>query len=181
MKKKLIIVILLTVLVVVGVVIYSTTNKTNMVKEIVETEVTEVENAEVIISAVVPVGIPDEEQIMEKNESGEEAVSDNLSNKNSIIVGNTESSSAGIIPVSPTVPSVPTPDVNMGVEDSEVQMMPDSEASKPTMEDLENLAPGAQIGDTGFTWGAGVGGLGTQTPTTDGYGNGVDITIEPVN
>ena len=79
------------------------------------------------------------------------------------------------VPVTPASVPTPTPapsaSANAGGGD----------ASKPTMKDLEQLAPGSQIGDSGFTWGAGVGGLGTGTPTTDGYGDGTTITIEPVN
>ena len=72
----------------------------------------------------------------------------------------------------------------MGCENGEsntnIPLVQDAEASNSTMEALEQLELGAQIGDSGFTWGTEVGGLGTGTPTTDGYGNGVEITIEPM-
>lgn len=61
-------------------------------------------------------------------------------------------------------------------------VVPETPAPTPAPEgvaDYNNVEPGQELGNTGITMLELVGG-GEFVPTTDGYGPGVEITIEPI-
>lgn len=147
------------------------------IEEVEETESTE--TAEEVVSGGAEAvseeadAVADTTEKKTENKKTDASASTNAGNSNVAVTP-----SAPVAPAPAPTPT-PAPDASANAGGSG-DTIADTNNSQFTMEEIEQLEPGSQIGDTGFTWGGTFGG-GEFQPTTDGYGDGTTITIEPVN